>query len=62
MEREIVKKLSLNLDELEISTFETAEADDRAGTVEAFAATKHQYTCDPAVGTCFGYTCIDACF
>jgi hypothetical protein len=57
-----MKKLTLNVDELEVSAFETAEIEDQAGTVEAFARTKNQYTCDPLVGTCFGYTCIDACF
>jgi len=57
-----VKKLSLNIDALEISTFETAEVVAETGTVEAFAfaATKNQYTCDPLVGTCFGYTCAGA--
>ena len=59
--RWIVKKLSLNIDALEISTFETARVVTETGTVEAFAATKHnQYTCDPVVGTCFGYTCAGA--
>jgi hypothetical protein len=62
VERRIVKKLSLNIDALEISTFETAEVAKETGTVEAFAATKNQYTCDPLVGTCFGYTCAGACF
>jgi hypothetical protein len=57
-----VKKLSLNVEELEISTFETAEMEMETGTVEAFAGTKNQYTCDPVVGTCFGYTCAGACF
>ena len=57
----IVKKLSLNVEALEISTFETAVVETETGTVEAFAATKaHQYTCDPLVGTCFGYTCAGA--
>ena len=33
----------------------------QAGTVEAFLGTKvQQYTCDPLVGTCFGYTCAGA--
>jgi hypothetical protein len=60
---EIVKKLSLKIEELEISTFETARVETKTGTVEAFLGTKiHQYTCDPAVGTCFGYTCIGACY
>ena len=59
-----MKKLSLKVEELKISSFETAaEEQAKKGTVEAFAATRgHQYTCDPLVGTCFGYTCIDACF
>lgn len=58
-----MKKIALNVDELTVNTFETAAADGPAGTVEAYARTKAaQYTCDPAVGTCFGYTCIDACF
>jgi len=56
-----MKKLSLNVEALEISTFETAVVEMQTGTVEAFAATKaHQYTCDPLVGTCFGYTCAGA--
>ena len=55
-----MKKLLLNIDALEISTFETAEVAKETGTVEAFAATKNQYTCDPLVGTCFGYTCAGA--
>lgn len=58
-----MKKLSLKVDELEISTFETAAIEMKAGTVEAFAAlaaTENQYTCDPLVGTCFGYTCASA--
>ena len=57
-----MKKLKLNVDELVISAFETVEVEIQEGTVEAFAKTKNQYTCDPLVGTCFGYTCIDACF
>ena len=58
---EIVKKLSLKIEELEISTFETAEVVKTTGTVEAFAKTQgQQYTCDPLVGTCFGYTCAGA--
>jgi hypothetical protein len=57
-----MKKISLNVDSLEVSTFDTAQVQAQAGTVEAFARTNNQYTCDPRVGTCFGYTCIDACF
>lgn len=56
----IVKKLSLKIEELEINTFETAEVPAETGTVEAFAKTRNQYTCDPVVGTCFGYTCAGA--
>lgn len=58
-----MKKLSLNIDALQVSSFEAAVAEQETGTVEAFAATKgNNYTCDPLVGTCFGYTCVDACF
>lgn len=57
-----MKKLTLNIDALKVSTFEAAVAEQETGTVEAYAATKNQYTCDPLVGTCFGYTCVDACF
>lgn len=56
-----MKKITLNLDALEVSTFETAAVEMKAGTVEAHFATKiQQYTCDPQVGTCFGYTCVGA--
>jgi hypothetical protein len=56
-----MKKITLNVDALEVTTFETAEVKGEAGTVEAFAGTKiQQYTCDPVVGTCFGYTCAGA--
>lgn len=57
-----MKKLILNVDELEVSTFEAAETPKDAGTVIAHATQGNNYTCDPQVGTCFGYTCIDACF
>jgi hypothetical protein len=58
-----MKKLSLKVEELEISSFETAEEPKAAGTVEAFIRTQgNNYTCNPQVGTCFGYTCIDVCF
>jgi hypothetical protein len=56
-----VKKLKLNVDALEINTFETAEIKGQTGTVEAFSPTRgNNYTCDPLVGTCFGYTCAGA--
>ena len=58
-----MKKLSLNIDELQVSTFEADAVSTETGTVEAYAATNGgKYTCDPLVGTCFGYTCVDACF
>lgn len=56
-----IKKVKLNVEELQVSSFEVAVAEAEAGTVEAHAATKiQQYTCDPNVGTCFGYTCYGA--
>jgi hypothetical protein len=57
-----MKKLSLKVEELEIATFETAAEEPQSGTVQAFGATQgNNYTCDPLVGTCFGYTCYTAC-
>lgn len=57
-----MKKMKLQIDDLAIETFQTAPVDTgKPGTVIAHA-TKNQFTCNPAVGTCFGYTCIDACF
>ena len=57
-----MKKLSLNVEDLAIETFETAAAAREEGTVEGYAATNgNKYTCDPAVGTCFGYTCYESC-
>ena len=56
-----MKKLALNVEALEVTSFELAAAEFQAGTVEANLATKiQQYTCDPVVGTCFGYTCLGA--
>ena len=56
-----MKKITLNVEELEVSSFEVAVTDEQGGTVEAHVATKiQQYTCDPLVGTCFGYTCLGA--
>ncbi|HEX8244049.1 MAG TPA: hypothetical protein VF541_11150 [Longimicrobium sp.] len=57
-----MKKLSLKVEELSVATFEVAAGQKQDGTVQAFAATQgHNYTCDPAVGTCFGYTCYATC-
>ena len=58
-----MKKLTLAIDTLKVETFNTeAVAVDGKGTVEAFRATNiHQNTCNPQVGTCFGYTCYATC-
>jgi hypothetical protein len=55
-----MKKLSLKIEDLAIESFETAELSGDEGTVVAHATQGNKYTCDPMVGTCFGYTCIDA--
>jgi hypothetical protein len=56
-----MKKIALNLDALEVSTFETAAAELKHGTVQANdASLTALYTCDPRQGTCFGYTCVGA--
>jgi hypothetical protein len=58
-----MKKLKLELEELVAESFEPVrEVEEEEGTVHGYATKIHQYTCDPAVGTCFGYTCIHACF
>jgi hypothetical protein len=57
-----VKKLSLKVEELNVATFEVAAEEPQSGTVQAFANTQGNHnTCDPLVGTCFGYTCYTAC-
>jgi len=57
-----VKKLSLKVEELNVATFEVAADEPQSGTVQAFANTQGNHnTCDPLVGTCFGYTCYTAC-
>ena len=53
-----MKKLVLNVEALEIETFDVASAEAEQGTVEAFGTFD---TCDPRVGTCFGYTCYETC-
>ncbi|HEX6751690.1 MAG TPA: hypothetical protein VF092_30635 [Longimicrobium sp.] len=56
-----MRKITLDVEALEVTSFEVAVAEAQAGTVEAHLATRiQQYTCDPAVGTCFGYTCLGA--
>jgi hypothetical protein len=56
-----MKKLKLQIDDLAIESFETAPAAADEGTVVAHATQGNKYTCDPAVGTCFGYTCYETC-
>ncbi|HET7461139.1 MAG TPA: hypothetical protein VFJ82_07815 [Longimicrobium sp.] len=56
-----MKKITLDVEALEVHTFEVAVTDEQGGTVEGYFATKiQQNTCDPNVGTCFGYTCLGA--
>ena len=56
-----MKKLKLQIDDLAIETFETSRPAADEGTVVGFATQGNKYTCDPAVGTCFGYTCYETC-
>lgn len=51
-----MKKITLNVDALEVSTFETAAVALEPGTVEAHGASK--LTCGPRVVTCLDYTCL----
>jgi hypothetical protein len=55
-----MKKLSLKIEDLAIETFATAAPKAAEGTVIAHATQGNNYTCDPLVGTCFGYTCAGA--
>ena len=55
-----MKKLKLQIDDLAIETFQTAAPLDAEGTVVAHKTQGNNYTCDPLVGTCFGYTCAGA--
>ena len=52
-----MKKITLNVDALEVSTFETAAAESKPGTVEAHLDTK--FSACPRVITCLDYTCLD---
>ncbi len=58
-----MEKLALRIEELSVESFDVASAgQDGGGTVEAFNHTRGNHaTCDPAVGTCFGYTCYATC-
>ena len=53
-----MKKLALKIEDLAIESFETAALAADEGTVIAHGS---KDTCDPAVGTCFGYTCYETC-
>jgi hypothetical protein len=53
-----MKKLKLQIDDLAIESFETATVAAEEGTVMAHGT---KDTCDPAIGTCFGYTCYATC-
>ncbi|HEX6370114.1 MAG TPA: hypothetical protein VF006_14430 [Longimicrobium sp.] len=55
-----MKKLKLQIEDLAIESFATAAQAGDEGTVVGHATQGNKYTCDPRVGTCFGYTCIDA--
>ncbi len=57
-----MKKLRLKLDALAVESFEPAPAEEMRGTVAAHAPTNpNAHTCDPFVGTCFGFTCFRTC-
>ncbi|HEX2079775.1 MAG TPA: hypothetical protein VHG08_18815 [Longimicrobium sp.] len=57
-----MKKLRLQLDALAVESFEPAPVEGMRGTVAAHAPTNpNAHTCDPLVGTCFGFTCFRTC-
>ncbi|HEX8904498.1 MAG TPA: hypothetical protein VF771_06635 [Longimicrobiaceae bacterium] len=58
-----MKKLRLDLDRLSVESFTPEpELADARGTVRAHAPTNiNAHTCDPLVGTCFGFTCFRTC-
>jgi hypothetical protein len=51
----------LKIEDLAIESFETAVAKTVEGTVVGHATHGNKPTCDPVVGTCFGYTCYETC-
>lgn len=55
-----MKKLKLQMEDLAVETFQTAAPVPAEGTVVAHRTQGNNYTCDPLVGTCFGYTCAGA--
>jgi hypothetical protein len=58
-----MRKLKLDVDRLAVESFEAEPAEiEGRGTVRAHAPTNiHAHTCDPLVGTCFGFTCYRTC-
>ena len=58
-----MRKLKLSLESLAVDTFEPEPAGKEGrGTVRAYVPTNpNAHTCDPLVGTCFGFTCFRTC-
>ena len=57
-----MRKLRLDVDALSVQSFEPAPPETARGTVMGHAPTNpNAHTCDPLVGTCFGYTCFRTC-
>ncbi len=57
-----MRKLKLELDTLAVESFEAESACEARGTVAAHNPTNpNAHTCDPLVGTCFGFTCFRTC-
>ena len=57
-----MRKLKLDVDTLAVDSFEALPPQAERGTVEGYAPTNpNAHTCNPLVGTCFGYTCFRTC-
>ena len=56
-----MRKLKLQIDDLAIESFATVTVARDEGTVVGHATQGNKDTCDPAVGSCFGYTCYETC-
>jgi hypothetical protein len=58
-----MRKLRLDPQKLVVETFDPALPEEESrGTVEAHQQTNpNANTCDPLVGTCFGFTCFRTC-
>jgi hypothetical protein len=58
----MMRKLRLEMDSLAVESFEPQPVEAARGTVVAHNPTNpNAHTCDPLVGTCFGYTCFRTC-